>query len=657
MALSFEEYKNLYNTFNDVERNLLKELRRLFTGEKAIDVEKFFKSQERDEVKFLNGENGLRFFSSYFYSCRKALRYDNKEIPDCLVTKFKHNINNNISSNNAKKKENTSPYTKEKYNKLEEKEKKQLEADALKYLAIMYARQANLYNKFKTRNNHVENSNAMTNKDIAMEQFLIYAIRYNRLVPEEHQIAFSIVKEGEDKKGGPRLDTSIPGHTRLSLHFGGGGKCNYILKNVNSVLEQVGQKKFFPQKSYISNRTGVKVEGVNVEETYKLFPETERLPRFEVINTGLILSLQDDDKTEIYKKQIRGKNVPFGRKMNYENVELFANFMYPDFNDREMYYIAEAAEFGKGDLIGLKDGSKEGLRGVLRTRSKRREDAKKESISLREKYAKEQLEGITDSKEKLSKIRELYSKYLQIKTDKETIGLGNFIKLLNEIGIDQSTIMDFSNEIYLKDETADFLYCEKIGERMHLNEKMFKEIFENGNTKDRVDLIIRTMISMNKIEEMFGDDCMRKVNRLIESRAEYTDVIKSTSEVLNGVYLKKSEKTMTKRIKQMWDEYDKVVSAQPNECSRSKDDVDRFKKILQTLEVEEKILNSIDVGHYAREDSKSGELDETDKLPTSATYQAIKKVAEGKNPNERKAAEKFEQELIQSKDKTNIINR
>lgn len=644
MTLSFEEYMILYNTFNNVERNLLKDLKKLFTGEKATDIEKFLKSQEREEGRFLNSENGLRFFSPYFYSCCKALRYEYKDIPSCLVTRFKHNMREDDTS----KKSNASPYTKETYDKLGEKEKKQIEADSLKYLAIMYARQANLYNKFKTRNNQIENSNAMTNKDIAMEQFFVYAIRYNRLVSEEHQIAFAIVKEGEDKKGGPRLDASIPGHTRMSLHFGGGGKCNYILKNVNSVLENIGQDKFFPQKSYISTRTGAKIEGVNVEDTYKMFPETERLPRFEVINTGLILSLQDDKKTEIYKKQIRGENTPLDRPMDYENVELFANFMYPDFNDREMYYIAEAAEFGKGDLIGSKDKSRKGLRGILQTRSKRREDAQKESISLREKFVKEQLEGITDPKEKLSKINELYSKYLQIKTDNEVIGLGTFIKLLNKIGIDQNIIMDFSNESYSKEETADFLYCERKGDRMYLDETLFKKFFEDGNTKDRADLIIGTMISMNKIEEMFGDDCIRKVNRLIESRAEYADIIKSTSEVLNGIYLKKTDKIMSKRIRQMWDEYSKIITVHSNEYSYSQEDVERFKKILRPLQVEEKIFNSIDFGFNVGKDGESVDLNGTSASTTSVTYQAIKKVAEGKNTNERKRAEKFEQELMQS---------
>lgn len=154
-----------------------------------------------------------------------------------------------------------------------------------------------------------------------------------------------------------------------------------------------------------------------------------------VINTGIINHIETED-TKKYKLQIakRDNNEPKSRK---QRMEVFANFMYPDLNDREIFYLAELASFGKSELYDLKS--------VLEERSQRKELSKENGVELRNQYLKEQISRLETKDEQLSKINSLYSAYVETVGTKDRITLSEFKTILKESKIKTNTINDFIN--------------------------------------------------------------------------------------------------------------------------------------------------------------------------------------------------------------------
>ena len=247
------------------------------------------------------------------------------------------------------------------YGKFSDQQKKELEINLYKRLALVHARRANLANRNK-RND----ANAMSKKDAQMQDFIYYAVKHNNLVLDEDKIAFGFT---QDDKGAVRLDASLPGYTRLSVHFGNYNNFYQILINVNNQLTKDGE--IIPFKTFISRDGNERIKrDVFTDYAYNL-------PTFGVINTGII-NRDNYKKAKVYQEFFMKKCKDENGKINVLGIEEYINILFEDFNDREIFYLAEEAGAGKGIL--------EELNIRLQERKKLREIAQKNKRSLQEEY-------------------------------------------------------------------------------------------------------------------------------------------------------------------------------------------------------------------------------------------------------------------------------
>ena len=138
--------------------------------------------------------------------------------------------------------------------------------------------------------------------------------------------------------------------------------------------------------------------------------------------------------TKMYKKQISKKYDSELLKRS-DRIEMFANFMYPDLNDREIFYLAESAGFGKGDLLDLKE--------KLEERKKREEVAKENGIELRVQYLNEQMQKCETKEEKIEKIKFIYDSYMETEQIRKEVSLSKFNNILKKSEVEAETIDSF----------------------------------------------------------------------------------------------------------------------------------------------------------------------------------------------------------------------
>lgn len=282
-------------------------------------------NQERDERELINSKsaNSLRFFKQYYDEYGVSI--SKGEIPSFLKTR---DLELDVKMPNSSVDEKGLELAKKQYDGLTTEQKRNQAVKIARELAITFARHANILNRFKTnRNPKIEET--MKAKDIAMENFMSYAINYNKIVPEKDRIVFGI----NESKTGPILSASLPGYTRLCLHFGGTKKCKAMLKNINTRVKN----KYFP--------TYENSEEINLNKVYSTRGYT--LPEFGIVNTGIINHMEHEN-SEVYVKQMK-------ETISKSNLDEFVNNMHPELNNREMFYIAEMAGLGKAHLERLRD--------------------------------------------------------------------------------------------------------------------------------------------------------------------------------------------------------------------------------------------------------------------------------------------------------------
>lgn len=257
----FKQYVNLKRRINEIEGpdgyivKLFKEMYKDTSGRitKNMYDKNLIIKQEAIEKQLIESknENALRFFKPYYFQYFSKIARGN--VPEFLKSKFKPSIYmpDNYADETQKNKSQK---------QFEELSPKQLKIEMIKIAkesVVTHARKANILNRFKNSEDVIF-SELMKAKDDAMESFIFNAIRYNSIMPDTMKIAFGI----NDSEKGPVLEASVPGYTRLSLHFGNELRCAKILKNINTRLENVNAKKYFPTSMKNKNI-------IDMKEVYK----------------------------------------------------------------------------------------------------------------------------------------------------------------------------------------------------------------------------------------------------------------------------------------------------------------------------------------------------------------------------------------------------
>lgn len=670
------EFEKLYNSYVrlKIETNRLEGsngyIQKLFQEWNKTSIERMLRErndgnlvldQEKIEMERLqNGDNNsLRFFKPYYDDF--SVQISKGEIPDFFKSKkIELDIEMPI------RKDETEGFEKAKKQYIDmPKEKRELEkAKIIKGLALIYARQANIFNRFKT-SEKVAFENAMKSKLNSMRNFLQYATLYNSMVSKEEQIAFGI----NDSEKGPLLEASLPGYTRLSVHFGNAKNCKETLEKTNEFLEGQEVKSYFPT---------FKDGKINLNAVYER--RGYDLPKFDVVNTGLITRAEYED-LKIYEQQIRGKNT--NAKVNSKRVEMFVNLMYPDLNDREIFYVAEKSEFGKKHL--------EDLKGILEEREERKKIADKSKKDIRSVYIEQEIENISDLKSKTKKINEFYLRYLETGNIKEDVRLDNFINILEDSNIDKGIIeifiqskekeqekdindmefeeilklansgkeisVDVFSSKFLQDEEPDYLYDISEDDNIppSLKQDYFKTIFNNTDMKSKVILLFRT-VETKFANELLTDEQSQDyrekskhetenleelvLNEVVnnESTEDYgemlVEIISDASELINITNNDSSNKSEQIRlVKNLWENYEFVLSTSSESNEISEEEKKEFRKILDSYWVDEEIC------------------DDFENLTTD-TYSKMKELAIRKNVKERKEIEKIEEDIIDANSKS-----
>ena len=310
--------------------------------------------------------------------------------------------------------------TQEEFENKSEEERKHLIKEMWKENAIINARLANIYN----RNAHIAEEQNQINyrkllfskKDVAMQEFLICAIRYNKrcaeLGLENDCIAFGFSRDS--KNGSMVLQSSLPEFTRLSVHFGTWSNFKTIIENVNKSCELDEDKKITPQNAQTKYR-------------YAL-PITET-------NLGII-NKDDFNESQLLANQFRQKARAEDGSIDKRGMQEFVYFMNSNMklNDRELFHLAELGGLGKGFL--------ENLSSILQERESMQVEANKKGISIADYYVQQQISQVK-SKEELSTLasRLWNCRKLELDNDFEQEDLEEFKEyfrdMLNEIQKDK----------------------------------------------------------------------------------------------------------------------------------------------------------------------------------------------------------------------------
>lgn len=358
------------------------------------------------------------------------------------------------------------------------------------------------------------------------------------------------------------MNASLPGYTRLSLHFGNTSNCLQVLNNVNNILEANNLPRYFPISKDKNN--------ANLNRVYQNIKYN--LPSFGMYNTGIINN-REYAQSEIYAKQFKTNDT-----MDKGRIKTLINFMYPDLNDREVFYLAEKSEFGKKDLLELKD--------LLIEREERTKIAKEKGIELRDEFL---LEKIDKSKNKGKTINNLYKSYLETEEITGKSDLVTFKKLLDKNNVKNEYIdeflkqnkkeeaekklekideLDFNQLIelandginiskdifskkFIEEEELDILYSQKKQGNTPpvLNDNIFKTIFRNGDFRTKMLLLFRTVEARFANEPKIDDEKLK---------IEYQNKKQEDQEKLEEIVME--EVNDSNELKQHGDKFVAIIS-------------------------------------------------------------------------------------------------
>ena len=215
MEITYEELKSQYIDLEEKIQQLNKTINKILdesipvfikyndkTNYNVIKQYRAVLSQDREEIDRNNnradGNEGEPYASRYYQSINDR-RINNK-------------------SDDKEKKRYLIEYpecpTKEEFEKNKSEEIKKI----YKLNAVISIKIANAVNLTKRNNGtYKDNKKIYDKKDQEIEQFLIETENYNKLVSEDEKIYYGFEI---DEEGIPAINVSVPGNTRISLHFG-----------------------------------------------------------------------------------------------------------------------------------------------------------------------------------------------------------------------------------------------------------------------------------------------------------------------------------------------------------------------------------------------------------------------------------------------------
>ena len=357
--------------------------------ESEILKESSVTSKEKEEQELIdkNSPYAIRFFKPYI----NVNVNDNDNALDNAMDIANGNIPEVLKQDIESYKEKVDSYD----SLPKDEDKLELEKNLYKELAIVCARYVNILNRRKYSANRAQKTTYSTKHEY-IARFIRFALTYNKMVSPNQIFEMGILKDDEEKYV---LNASIPGFTNLSVHMGG----NY--HNTCDILERVekiSKKQLFPKKRYKNEDLVIDLAQVISDVNFSF-----SLPDFGFYNTAIINKACTDEAKGYIEHMKKIKN-----ESDFQSqIELFINLQCSDFNDRELYFLAEKAGYMKGDFQ------------VLTAEIKKRSIHKENSESLYIQSKLSECEG--DKNKQQNVINDLYHKYVD-----DYISIANILKNL-----------------------------------------------------------------------------------------------------------------------------------------------------------------------------------------------------------------------------------
>lgn len=450
---------------------------------------------------------------------------------------------------------------KEEYEKMSNSEKQDLQKSFLKNIVISSAQLANAAN----RTTYVD-VDAYKNKDKYMTDFIAYVAMYNKAYPN-NQIAFGF---DNDFEKGLCLNASIPGYTRLSVHFGNEHNFVKIMKDANNIIKNVGPKigfenpnqnlnkqqvataslgslPFYPitamnsadaevSKIYAKKRkkqqngepwTDIDENELNVVEKNRTYQITSfrkgREYEFEVFDTKTgIINCHNHNGAENYINALT-------RVESKRDLEFLFNVVFAEenFNIREIFYLAERAGLSKERLQELES--------VKRSGNNLRKEASLHGKSLLDEYINQNL---LDFKKAATK-KQFILRICELRTCYEESGIEGIFEILDVINdtealdkefkreVTDKVMNNFLNEAQSKDDgvyiaVTDYLLNDGEHFEKERVDKLMQYIGENKNALSQILGVFQTddLLEITSIMKPSDDLKTREISKVYVSYVE-----------------------------------------------------------------------------------------------------------------------------------------
>lgn len=480
-AFTYEELEKCFNKLDarsyELKQNLMRAIAEMQAREISVSRSSNYYNvlevQERSEREKI-GESKLRFYKPYY-----------NQIPNISTPINGSVIRNYRMPNQLSTDVRIAKPSREEYMKMSESEKKEICAQVLRELAVVYARNANAQNRRKDEYG-AKIDQCYTKKDLYMNYFLRFAHLYNSQVQESEQIYFGF--EIDTTNNFPVLTASLPGCTRLSLHMGKRSVYEELLRDVNKYCLKMGLPEF----------------PLEVQRLCGQYPYQLNQGSLYEKNTGLI-NFGDEDSKE-YQQQIRQQSGADSKKVNSEGMKQFSLFMYPDLNIREVLYLAELAGLGKEYLIKFQD------------LEKRKADIKRRTInnnSIRKLYLKHKLGKAEEKCDKVKVLKdfwEIYQTILNKDGEKPYVSesFAGYFDLIYDLGIDQEILKEFTEDTIKTMDDGEM--PDLVAEANISTIRNILSTVDNSQREEILEIIQLEAESRPELSEIFLDNSQERTN-------------------------------------------------------------------------------------------------------------------------------------------------
>lgn len=533
--MNYKEYLKKYNEYikhrNATIENVIKvydksrtdginmNVDKMGISEESSSYDAIFERQEiqERELKKNNKDLSLRYFQSSYNAKIKEYFIHHGYEPDVIL------------------KEQVEKLSEEKFKSMSEEEKKNYFLDIEREEVIFSASKLNLSNRHK---NNEKVKNAFGLKDAAIAEYMIKVIEYNSKVDSKKQIAFGF---NFDKRHGKiAFATSIPGYTRVSVHFGNIANLADIVKEVNEhvysnskaqnearkipCLDPQLHKDF--RKARDKNIKLDRMYAIEAESYSEKVANSHRYPLkfFYSVPIGVVTRLANEEEKKDTMAFDKTLKVGFGGRN--DKLRDFVNFVKPELNQREIIYLAEKMELSIQDIKILENKIYERRNTYTKINKSEKinlDDLKElDKIDLvRKKYIDSELEKASSDSEKSKRIAQLFEYYkIDDKTSNPLYDFIEFTKLLGE------------NKKFAKGILSKILEeQEHIGD---IEEDDFQVIFEMVDFKDKKSLLSKLetgeLLELPNMENM-SDSVIKLYKNMIKKKVD--ESIKNNEKVEN----------------------------------------------------------------------------------------------------------------------------